>query len=305
MISQLHPRPPDSSGTSQPILRVYLFGGLTLTWGDRPLTAIAGRTARSLFAYLVTRRGRDHTRDLLAGTFWPDLPDAQARRRLSHALWQIGRVLDPLPSPTPYLLTKTDTVRFDAEALYWLDTEVFERELEELRETRELRELRELRETRELRELRELRESRELGGVEKGAPRSSLSSLSSLGPLNSPGSPVSLRSLQHAIDLYRGDFLAGFYDDWAVVERERLRELYLWALNRLVAFSKAAGAYEEALHFVQRLIAEDPLHEEGHRELMRLYHLLNRDHEALGQYCLLYTSPSPRDGLLSRMPSSA
>ena len=25
----------------------------------------------------------------------------------------------------------------------------------------------------------------------------------------------------------------------------------------------------------------------------------------LGNYCLLYTSPSPRDGLLSRMPSSA
>ena len=26
---------------------------------------------------------------------------------------------------------------------------------------------------------------------------------------------------------------------------------------------------------------------------------------AVGSYCLLYTSPSPRDGLLSRMPSSA
>ena len=26
---------------------------------------------------------------------------------------------------------------------------------------------------------------------------------------------------------------------------------------------------------------------------------------ALGETCLLYTSPSPRDGLLSRMPSSA
>ena len=26
---------------------------------------------------------------------------------------------------------------------------------------------------------------------------------------------------------------------------------------------------------------------------------------ALAGYCLLYTSPSPRDGLLSRMPSSA
>ena len=27
--------------------------------------------------------------------------------------------------------------------------------------------------------------------------------------------------------------------------------------------------------------------------------------KALGMTCLLYTSPSPRDGLLSRMPSSA
>ena len=28
-------------------------------------------------------------------------------------------------------------------------------------------------------------------------------------------------------------------------------------------------------------------------------------HEELADICLLYTSPSPRDGLLSRMPSSA
>ena len=32
---------------------------------------------------------------------------------------------------------------------------------------------------------------------------------------------------------------------------------------------------------------------------------LARLQEAYDDYCLLYTSPSPRDGLLSRMPSSA
>ena len=32
---------------------------------------------------------------------------------------------------------------------------------------------------------------------------------------------------------------------------------------------------------------------------------IQRDTEALISICLLYTSPSPRDGLLSRMPSSA
>ena len=34
------------------------------------------------------------------------------------------------------------------------------------------------------------------------------------------------------------------------------------------------------------------------------YHKLE-DVEEYSQFCLLYTSPSPRDGLLSRMPSSA
>ena len=32
------------------------------------------------------------------------------------------------------------------------------------------------------------------------------------------------------------------------------------------------------------------------------YHILRNNKN---KYCLLYTSPSPRDGLLSRMPSSA
>ena len=39
-----------------------------------------------------------------------------------------------------------------------------------------------------------------------------------------------------------------------------------------------------------------------------LYHLLGQQifvAGALHTLCLLYTSPSPRDGLLSRMPSSA
>ena len=39
-----------------------------------------------------------------------------------------------------------------------------------------------------------------------------------------------------------------------------------------------------------------------------LHHVYVESHRASGgerKLCLLYTSPSPRDGLLSRMPSSA
>ena len=40
--------------------------------------------------------------------------------------------------------------------------------------------------------------------------------------------------------------------------------------------------------------------------LASIYHLIaSNDNDVLNMLCLLYTSPSPRDGLLSRMPSSA
>ena len=38
---------------------------------------------------------------------------------------------------------------------------------------------------------------------------------------------------------------------------------------------------------------------------VKLQEMANSEGKSLGSNCLLYTSPSPRDGLLSRMPSSA
>src|SRR5262245_30112496 len=87
--------------------------------------------------------------------------------------------------------------------------------------------------------------------------------------------------LRAAVELYRGDFVEECYDDWALYERERLRELYLSALQRLLAALTARGAYDQALLCALRLIAADPLREEAHRALMRLYHLLNRTEDAL------------------------
>ena len=50
-----------------------------------------------------------------------------------------------------------------------------------------------------------------------------------------------------------------------------------------------------------------PLTENTPKPLLQLggTSIIQRQIEALVKICLLYTSPSPRDGLLSRMPSSA
>ena len=50
---------------------------------------------------------------------------------------------------------------------------------------------------------------------------------------------------------------------------------------------------------------EDPVDDDIIRELLQTMIKQRRESIDLYQNCLLYTSPSPRDGLLSRMPSSA
>jgi hypothetical protein len=93
--------------------------------------------------------------------------------------------------------------------------------------------------------------------------------------------------LQRAIDLYRADLVEDIYDDWALLEREQLREQYLSVLERLITLYKQACDYGQALLCAQRLAAADPLRESAHCELMRLYHLLGRSQAALEQFAAL------------------
>ena len=59
--------------------------------------------------------------------------------------------------------------------------------------------------------------------------------------------------------------------------------------------------YLTLLEGVDKNVANDSL--DGFYYLART--ALVKDERDLDKFCLLYTSPSPRDGLLSRMPSSA
>jgi len=86
-------------------------------------------------------------------------------------------------------------------------------------------------------------------------------------------------ALETAVRQYSGDLLEGFYDEWALRERERLRMLYLDGLNRLVERHSAEGAIDAALGCARRVLELDPLREEVHREVIRLH--LRQGHRAL------------------------
>jgi DNA-binding SARP family transcriptional activator len=86
-------------------------------------------------------------------------------------------------------------------------------------------------------------------------------------------------ALEAALASYRGDLLPGCYDDWILPERERLRELFAAALERLTALLEQARGYPVAIDIAQRLLRHDPLREATYRTLMRL-HTLNGDRAA-------------------------
>jgi ABC-type oligopeptide transport system substrate-binding subunit/DNA-binding SARP family transcriptional activator len=100
----------------------------------------------------------------------------------------------------------------------------------------------------------------------------------------SHASAQDVAGLQSAIDLYQGDFLDGFYDDWIVNERYRLQTLFLEALARSMAGHEARGEHGAALTKALRLLGGDPLREDAHRLAMRAYCRLGQRNAALEQY---------------------
>ena len=101
------------------------------------------------------------------------------------------------------------------------------------------------------------------------------------------GSPGSLRD---AVDLYRGDLLAGLsleepaFEEWLTTERERLRAVATAAMTTLFERQLASGALDDAFDTGHRLLGLDPLQEDVHRRLMRAHASAGRIGAALRQY---------------------
>ncbi len=75
-------------------------------------------------------------------------------------------------------------------------------------------------------------------------------------------------NLQYAIDLYRGDLLADFYDDWILRERDHYQALYLDLLLRVTQLMRSRSDYGSAIEYAERALESDPANERAHQHLM-------------------------------------
>jgi DNA-binding SARP family transcriptional activator len=208
-------------------LEIYFLGDYRVLWNKTPLQQFPTRKARGLFAYLVTHQHRLHSREQLAGIFWPEYPEDRALRNLSTTLWRLRQILPPT-----YLEAQGESIGFVSKRDSWIDFQNFEELCSE----------------------------------------------------PGPNSEAPYPSLEQAVELYKGDFLAGWYQEWALVEVERLRSLYLQALSDLMTYYRDQDKPQAALSAGLKIVQNDPLREDVHLTVMKLYALLGQRQAALQQF---------------------
>ena len=90
------------------------------------------------------------------------------------------------------------------------------------------------------------------------------------------------------------ELLPGWYDEWVLLERERHRQLSLYALESLCEHLTAVGRYGAAVLAGLAAVDREPLRESAHRALMRAHIAEGNAGEAIRRY-RLYQQIAARD----------
>lgn len=179
------------------MLNINVLGRFEVFLDGQPVD-ISSRPGQSLLAYLLRNPNRPLRREKLAGMFWPDANDANARSNLRHVLWRIRKALEKEGEPA-YVEADDLDITFRLRAEDYLDVRVMEE-----------------------------------------AP-----SLANL-----------VEDLQRQVRVYQGELLPGFYDEWIILERERLQSIFENKMLRLVdEFGRQARwgeVIEQAEHWISR-----------------------------------------------------
>jgi DNA-binding SARP family transcriptional activator len=110
------------------------------------------------------------------------------------------------------------------------------------------------------------------------------------GPSNGIAGPETLPAdlddltLTHALQLLSAELLPGWYEDWVLMERERLRQLRVHALERLADALSDRGRHGQAVAAALEAVRIEPLRESAHRTLVRAHLAEGNAVEALRQY---------------------
>jgi len=74
-----------------------------------------------------------------------------------------------------------------------------------------------------------------------------------------------------AIELYKGDFLPGYYDSWAEELRIKYKNMYISLLEELIKLLESEKRYEDIVKYSELLLKEDRLNDPAHISIISAY----------------------------------
>jgi DNA-binding SARP family transcriptional activator len=93
------------------------------------------------------------------------------------------------------------------------------------------------------------------------------------------------REFEAGEQLYRGDYLQDEpYEEWTLLRREALRDIYMAILIRLADYVLGEKDYLGCIGYCQKILGKDPCREDAYRKLMQSYSRLGQRNRALRWY---------------------
>lgn len=97
-------------------------------------------------------------------------------------------------------------------------------------------------------------------------------------------SPQQFAELQQSVTAYTGDLLEGWFQDWCLYYRVRLREMFLDIVDKLMEYCEANDQSEMGIEFGNIILSYDRARERSHQRIMRLYYAAGYRSAALQQF---------------------
>jgi len=226
------------------MLKIDLFGSIFVEHNEKTVL-FPTEQARALLAYLVMNRKRPFPRTQLATLLWPELTEKASARNFRQTLLRLRRALgDDNTLQTPIILADRTTVQFNDVYPLTVDVDQFQETLK----------------------------------------------LVKMGPQKGTGDHRRVYLLEEATAVYRGEFLAGLhcnsdtFDEWRVMERERLLLQALAAWEQLADLYEKNGRYAEMDAAARQQIKMEAWREEAYQQSMQALWAMGKRTAALAQY---------------------
>jgi DNA-binding SARP family transcriptional activator/predicted ATPase/Flp pilus assembly protein TadD len=225
-------------------LEIVLLGAFQVSKDGDPITQFETDPARALLAYLALHAGTPFHRDTLADMLWPEQARVEALHALRQTLNRLRRAIENESSP-PYLHVTRQTIQFNADSDYWLDTDAF---------------------------------TGFTDAIPEHAHRRLEACCTCMQQLTQAAN-------LYRGDLLSGFNLDSLpFQEWLTMEREHLHRQAMEALYQLAACHSQRGEYKQVQHYAHRQLMLEPWREEAHRQLMAALALSGQRSAALAQY---------------------